>query len=223
MINQGLYEIRLREEFKNTRRLQQVPPMKQVLTIRYVDRISGNTISVLEDPVSALFPEHYKVRYSIPVYIARNQLKRNWSGEFDLSIGPEALMQPESGKVPDFKLIADNATPFNHHYSQGWVCTGGLWNVARDFGLWYFIIGCGSIFNQESAWMDDSGNGHTNIDAYNYWKNDRRKQKINNIDWPFDLRDRIEIGSPMEGQKNKIKIGIPFQHEVQKIKIIRNS
>lgn len=222
MINLGLYEIRLREEFRNMRRLQQDFAMKPFLTIWYIDRLRGNTISVLEDPSSPLYPEQYKVRYSMPVYTARGIIKRDWKGDFTISVSPEILMQPGSHQNPSCHLDTANGRPFNHHISEGWMCTGGLWHVAKDFGLWYFIIGCGSIINQESAWMDDSGAAHLDAEAYLYWKNDRRKQKISNIEWPFDLRNRIEIGSPVDAPKNKIKIGAPLNIEKPKIKIIRD-
>jgi len=96
-------------------------------------------------------------------------------------------------------------------------------NVALIYGIWYFIMGCGCIINQEAAWMDDSGAGHLNNDAYLYWKNDRQKRKVNEINCPFDLRDHIEIGNKVEPVPKKIKIGNPLQPEVHKIKIIRNN
>ena len=218
-----MYEIRLREEFKNMRRLQQDPSMKRILDIWLVDRISGNTIPVLESTTTTLYPEQYIVRFNMPVYIAKDQLKRDWQGDFIVTMAQEILMQPESGKVPAYRLDDINGVPFNHHITKGFFCTGGLWSVAKDYGLWYFVIGCGSIINQESIWMDDRGFGHVNTEAYLFWKNDRRKQKINDIKWPFDLRNKIEIGVKPEIPPNKIKIGQPLQHEVPKIKIIRNN
>jgi hypothetical protein len=222
IINTGLYEIRLREEFKNMRKLQQDAGMKRALVIWFTDRVSGKIISVLESPETALYPEQYIVRYSMPVYLAKDQLKKDWQGDFTITMAQDILMQPESGKVPVYHLNDSHGVPFNHHITKGWFCTGGLWSVAKDYGLWYFVIGCGSIINQESIWMDDSGFGHTNADAYLFWKNDRRKQKISDIKWPFDLRNRIEIGDKQRQPENKIKIGQPLQREVPKIKIIRN-
>ncbi len=223
IINTGLYEIRLREEFKNMRRLQQDPGMKRILAIWFVDRITGNRISVIDDPESQLFPEQYMVTFSMPVFMARDNLKRDWSGDFTVTLAQDILMMPESRNVPVCQLDMATGVPFNHHISQGYFCTGGLWSVAKDYGLWYFIIGCGSIINQESTWMDDTGVGHLNAEAYQYWKNERRKQKINDIQWPFDLRNRIEIGINKEINPNKIKIGQPLQREKPKIRIIRNT
>lgn len=158
----------------------------------------------------------------MPVYLGRNHLKRDWYGDFTVKVAHEILMEPGSESVPPCELNTAQGLPFNHHISEGFFCTGGLWAVARDYGLWYFIIGCGSIINQESSWMDDRGFGHLNNEAYLYWKTDRRKQKINDIDWPFDLRNRIEILDKIELPKNKIKIGKPLQREIPKIKIIKN-
>jgi len=53
-------------------------------------------------------------------------------------------------------------------------------------------------------------------------KNDRQKRKINEIKWPFDLRDHIEIGNKIEPVQKKIKIGVLFNKKHIKIKIIRN-
>ena len=221
IINAGLYEIRLREEFKNMRRLKQDPAMKRILEIWFIDRISGNTSFVIENPETALYPEHYKVRFKMPIYTAKDILKNDWQGDFTIALAEDVLMHPESGKVPPYKFDDTYGVPFNHHITKGFFCTGGLWSVAKEYGLWYFVIGCGSIINQEPTWMDDSGVGHVNTEAYLYWKNTRRKQKITDIKWPYDLRDRIEIGIREESRKQKIKIGQPLQREMQKIKIIR--
>lgn len=223
IINPGLYEIRLREEFKNMRRLQQDTGIKTVLAIWCADRISGRIISVLDNPESALYPEQYTIRYSMPVYLAKTHLKRDWYGDFTVTVAHDILMKPESGNVPAYQLDTTQGVPFNHHISQGYFCSGGLWAVARDYGLWYFIIGCGSIINQESIWMDDSGAGHLNNEAYLFWKNDRHKQKINTIKWPFDLRNRIEISDKIATPQIKIKIGQPLQRETPKIRIIQSS
>jgi len=220
--NAALYEIRLREEFKNLRRLQNDPNTKRILTIRFIDRITSEINSIIKNPSSPLYPEHYKIICRMPVFIARGNLKRDWEGEISLSVAPEILMNAETDKVPTCHLDVSHGLPFNHHISEGFFCTGGVWSVAKDYGIWYFIIGCGCIINQEAAWMDDSGKGHLNADAYLYWKNDRQKRKINDINWPFDLRDHIEIGNKVEPLPKKIKIGNPLQQEVHKIKIIRN-
>lgn len=220
MFNSGLYEIRLREEFKNMRRLQQDPIMKRILEIWFIDRISGIMTPVTENPETALYPEQYKVCFSMPVYLAKDLLKKDWQGDFTVTLAPDVLMQPESGKVPAYQLDTTHGVPFNHHISQGYFCTGGIWSVAKDYGLWYFVIACGSIINQEPTWMDDRGIGHVNADAYLYWKNDRRKQKISDIKWPFDLRNRIEILDRQGMSSTKIKIGQPLEKETPKIKIV---
>ena len=223
IINTGLYEIRLREEFKNMRRLQQDPGMKRILNILFIDRVTACLISILDNLETVLYPEQYIIRFLMPVYLTRNQLKKDWQGDFTVTLTHDILMRPELGNVPSYQLDTSFGIPFNHHISQGYFCSGGLWSVAKDYGLWYFIMGCGSIINQESNWMDDSGAGHLNNEAYLFWKNERRKQKISDIKWPYDLRNKIEIGEKPEIRQNKIIIGQPLQREVPKIKIIRNS
>ena len=159
----------------------------------------------------------------MPVYLDKDHVKRDWQGEFMITMAHDILMKPDSGNVPAYQLDTSQGVPFNHHISQGYFCSGGLWSVAKDYGLWFFIIGCGSIINQESTWMDDSGAGHLNNEAYLFWKNDRRKQKITDIKWPFDLRNRIEIPDRLENPQMKIKIGLPLQREIPRIQIIRTS
>lgn len=218
--NPGLYEIRLREEFKNMRRLQMEPAMKRILSVWYSDRITGEKKQVTGSAVPALFPEQYLVRFTMPVYTAKNQLRSGWYGDLTITLSHDVLMKPAQKLIPACQLDTSQGLPFNHHISQGFFCTGGLWLVARDYGLWYFIIGCGSIINQESLWMDDSGAGHLNNDAYLWWKNERHRQKVSNINWPFDLRNRIEIIGNKKPQK--ISIAQPLVKVTPKIKINRN-
>jgi hypothetical protein len=220
IINAGLYQIRLREEYNNMRRLQQDTVMKKILSIVYVDRVSCNEMTMQEVPEANLYPEQYKVCFKLPVFIAKDNLKKDWQGIFTVRLTQDTLMNPESGSVPAYQLDTAQGVPFNHHITQGYFCTGGLWTVAKDYGLWYFIIGCGSILNQESAWMDDSGAGHLNNDAYLYWKLNRMKRKITDIQWPFDLRSRIEVSDKQEILQSRIKICCPVKREIQKIKIL---
>ncbi len=221
--NAALYEIRLREEFKNLRRLQNDANMKRILIISFIDRITGETKNIINNPSSPIYPEQYKIICRMPVFIERGNLKRDWEGEISLSIDSEILMTAETNKVPFCHLDVSHGLPFNHHISTGFFCTGGVWSVAKDYGIWYFIMGCGCIINQEAPWMDDSGAGHLNFPAYIYWKNDRQKRKINEINWPFDLRDQIEIGNKIESVLKKIKIGNPLPREEHTIKINRST
>lgn len=221
--NTGLYEIRLREEFKNMRWLQQDTAMRKVLALTFVDRVTGSCLSVLDNPSTTLFPEQYKVRFTMPVYTAKGILNRAWQGNLTVTLAQEILMASDSYNVPAYQLDTSNGIPFNHHISQGYFCSGGLWSVAKEYGLWYFIIGCGSIINQESNWMDDRGFGHLNNDAYLFWKNDRRKEKISDISWPFDLRSRIEIVDRPATQPARIKICQPIHPEIYRIRIITNN
>ena len=48
-------------------------------------------------------------------------------------------------------------------------------------------------------------------------------EKITDIKWPFDLRNRIEIPDRLENPQMKIKIGLPLQREIPRIQIIQNS
>jgi len=219
--NQNLYEIRLREEFKMMRRLQNDSDVRGVLQIFFTDRLSQNQFGIGHETESQLYPEQYQVNVKMPVYTDVNVLNKNWEGGLSVKVNYSVLMNPGSNNPPETKLDVSNALPFNHHISPTWLCIGGIWSVAKDFGLWYFILGCCSLVNQEAAWMDDSGSGHLQPLAYRFWKIDRHKQRVNNINWPFDLRARSEGKDNQQPVKLKIKIGIKQTSNIPKIKIIR--
>ena len=221
VINPKLYETRLREEFKMMRKLQHDRAVQGVLRIAFKDRISQNLIGIDKDPITALYPEQYLINIKMPVYTSRGVLKRDWEGILTLEVNSDVLMSTSTEVVPGCRLDVSKALPFNHHISVGYFCTGGIWSVAKDFGLWYYVLGCCSIINQEVTWMDDRGAGHLNPEAYDYWKNDRKRQKVNNINWPFDLREKKDLMDDGSAKKLTIKIGQKQVQQVPKIKIIR--
>jgi len=223
ILNQNLYEIRLREEFNMMRRLQLDPGIKNVLQIFFIDRLSQNQLGIEHEPESQLYPDQYLVNVKMPVYTDRNVLKKDWKGGLNIKVNYSVLMNPGPSKPPETKLDVSNALPFNHHISPTWLCIGGIWSVAKDFGLWYFVLGCCSLVNQEATWMDDSGSGHFQPLAYRFWKVDRQKQKVNDINWPFDLRARIVGKEKQQPGKLTIKIGPKLTPNISKIKIIRKN
>ncbi|MEO0725530.1 MAG: hypothetical protein AAFZ63_13380 [Bacteroidota bacterium] len=205
----NIYEIRLREEFKNLRKLQRHQEMQKYVEIQYADRNYGGRHSILEDPRAMnLYPETYYVKYTLPVYLDRGRLDRNWSGVFTIKVSESTFLDLNERGPSQLDLDCSNGVPFNHHVHEDHFCHGGVWSVSKEFGLWYFVIGIGGLLNQEEIWMDDSGSGHHSLAAYEYWRKDRRKQPISVINWPFDLNEGLVISEEESTPaKGKFKIG----------------
>jgi len=192
------YEIRLRKEFELLQKLQRHPNVNNStikITIEYKERLNASIFkSVLEKPSCIVYPNTFRVTYKMPMYVGEGQLKNNWQATFLFSTPEDILMNPNSklGVEIEGGHFPQGSLPYNKHISPGWVCSGTAWSVANQgFGIWYFIIGLGCLFNQEKFIMDDDGKAHLNGDAYRYWKDVRKKQPNNKIDWPFNL---IDIG-----------------------------
>lgn len=203
-----IYEIRLKKEFDLLQRLERHPSVKGIIKLYYIDRLNGgNYKSILETPTSGVYPYKFKVTYSMPMYVGEGQIKNDWSASFLFEVPENILMDPDSklgvqieGNDGNFP---EGSKPFNNHVSTGWVCTGTAWGVANQgFGIWYFIISLGCLLNQEKFMMaseDADENRHLNADAFRYWKNVRKMQPNNHIDWPFKLMDSIKFGDRKGG------------------------
>lgn len=219
------YEIRLKKEFELLQKLQRHPSVNNStikITIQYKDRLLGGDYkTVLENPSSGMYPNSFRVTYQLPVYVGPGQLKRDWKASFLFSTPENVLMNPDSKLGVDIEggEFPDGSIPYNNHVSKGWVCTGTAWSVANQgFGIWYFIVSLGCLFNMERFMMvakpeEDPVYGvrHLNYEAYLYWKNEMKFKPINKINWPFKLMDTPSFGSvsPSEPptQKPKISFG----------------
>ena len=204
-----IYETRLKKEFEYLQKLERHPfNNKGIIKLYYIDRVSGGSYrSILETPTSNLYPNKFKVTYSMPMYVGEGQIKNDWSASFLFEVPEDILMDPDSklgvqieGNNGNFP---EGSKPFNNHVSTGWVCTGTAWGVANQgFGIWYFIIALGCLLNQEQFMMasdDADENRHLNADAFRYWKNVRKMQPNNKIDWPFKLMDSLKFGPASKG------------------------
>jgi hypothetical protein len=199
------YEIRLRKEFELLQKLQRHPNVNNStirITVEYKERLNGKIFkSVLETPTCPVYPNSFRVTYKMPMYVGEGQLKNDWQATFLFSVSEKTLMDPNSelGVEIEGDNFPGGSIPYNNHISKGWVCTGTAWSVANQgFGIWYFIISLGCLFNQEKFIMvyrieDDPQYKlhHLNYDAFLYWKDVRKMQPNNKIDWPFNL---IDIG-----------------------------
>jgi hypothetical protein len=196
-----LYEICLRKEFELLQKLQRHPNVNKEgvikIIIQYKERLNGTTFkSILDKPTCAVYPNSFRVTYQMPMYVGERQLKRDWQATF-LFYTPEEIfillnsnfrVEIEGGSFPCGSI------PYNNHITTNCVDAGEAWSVAKGFGIWYFLIALGCLFNQEKFMMD-SEHIHFNADAFRFWKNVRKMQPNNKIDWPFNL---IDIGEKKE-------------------------
>jgi len=190
------YEIRLREEFCLLQKLQQHPNVNNdtiKITIEYKERLNAGAFkSILTNPTCRVYPDSFRVTYQMPMYVGEGQLNKNWSATFLFDTPEEILMSKNSnlGVAIEGGSFPHGSVPYNNHLQVGWVCTGTAWSVARQgFGIWYFIICLGCLFNQEKFMMDPDKT-HLNSNALMFWKNVRKMQPNNKIAWPFNLTDQ---------------------------------
>jgi hypothetical protein len=198
------YEIRLREEFKNLQKLQRRKEIQSVINIMYKDRRTGKKQSIHALPTNMnMYPEEFFITYTMPVFTARNNLKKDWKGVLWVKMTMDALLNGSNVPTSSCELRCDGRHPFNHHVSSGYFCIGGIWRTSIGFGVWYFLLAVGALLNQEEAWLTDDSSGHLNLDAYNYWK-ERGKEKINDIKWSFNLLSEAE--EEKKNAKQQVKI-----------------
>lgn len=218
------YEIRLKKEFELLQKLERHPNVKGIIKLFYIDRIAGGGYkSILEDPQGGMYPYKFKVTYTMPMYVGEGQIKNDWSTSFLFEVPENILMNPESKLGVEIEGNDGNfpagSIPFNNHVSPGWVCTGTAWGVANQgFGIWYFVISLGCLLNQEKFMMASEPadeNRHLNAAAFRYWKNVRKMQPNNQIDWPFKLMDELKFGPK---KQPTISFGPKVTHEPPKQK-----
>ena len=148
------------------------------------------------------------------MYVGVNDLKRDWQASILFDVPEDILMNPHSnlGVSIEGGDFPNGSVPFNRHVSKGWICTGSAWGVANQgFGIWYFVISLGALFNQDKFMMAEDDGAHLNADAYRFWKETRGKQPNNPIKWPFRLTDNtLRIGKKIvqpPQPKSGMKIG----------------
>jgi hypothetical protein len=145
----------------------------------------------------------------MPMYVGEGQLKKDWQATFLPTFTEDILVNnADIGMVPiEGGILPVGSIPYNNHMAQqgGWLCMGSAWAVAKQgYGIWYFIIAVGCLLNQEKFMMDYSPTAetkHLNPDAFRFWKNVRKMQPNNKIDWPFNL---IDIGDKF-GKKSSVE------------------
>jgi hypothetical protein len=180
----------LRQEFILVARLQQDKEFSDYVRVLYEDRMSGEERAVgAEPPPGPRYPEKYIVEYRMPVYVSSGQLRRDWQGRATILLSEPVLTNKHSHHAPHVTFQSD-LTPFNNHVRRDSICSGNAWAVARDHGLWYFIVSLGALINQDE--FVSAHGPHYSKEAYNYWLA-RDQKPVTNIKWPFDLLDRLDL------------------------------
>jgi hypothetical protein len=212
----------LREEYKLVVKLQQDAEFVKYVTVKYEDRITGIAKSVLNLPTANKYPEKYIVNYKMPVYVSEGNVRNDYNATATITLSEAVLNNRNAANGPHVEF-SSNFDPFNNHVKQTWICTGNAWSVAKDNGLWHFIISLGALINQDEFVCAEGV--HIDKDAYNYWV-ERRRRPVTPIKWPVDLLTRKEIkvvSKPTTDVKPKITIVKKNQEQspAKKITIIK--
>lgn len=238
-------EVLLREEYNLVVKLQKDKEFAKYVDVKYEDRITGENRNVLLPPTANKYPEIYIVDYRIPVFVNDGQLRQDWHGTVTITLSELVLSNREADNGP-YINYESNFKPFNHHVTKTSICSGNAWIVAKDNGLWHFIISLAALMNQDE--FVSSEGGHMNREAYDYWVQ-RKRKPVTNIKWPLDLlskgniviepkktetepditKKKISIVKKTSGQteppiKKTIKIVSKTSHQpTKKIKIIKKN
>jgi hypothetical protein len=189
MSNSFYEETLLKEEFRLVVKLQQDAEFSKYVSVSYEDRVTGAVQPVATHPSGPRYPEKYIVEYRMPVYVAPGQLRRDWHGTVTVILSDPVLTNKHSHHGPHVTFHS-NFEPLNHHVRRDSICSGNAWAVARDNGLWHFIISLGALINQDEFVCADGG--HMNGEAYRYWVT-RGRKPVTDIKWPLDLLGREVI------------------------------
>jgi hypothetical protein len=186
MSNSFYEETMLKEEFLLVAKLQQDAEFSKYVSVSYEDRITGEAQPVAVRPPGPRYPEKYIVQYRMPVYISPGQLRRDWHSTAMIVVSEPVLTNKHSRHAPHVTFHS-NFEPFNNHVRRDWICVGNAWAVARDNGLWHFILSLGALINQDEFVC--AAGKHANGAAYDYWVA-RERKPVTNIAWPLDLLSR---------------------------------
>jgi len=179
-------EILLKQEFRLIVKLQQNAEFSKYVSVSCEDRGTGKVQPVAVPPSGPRYPEKYIVVYHMPVYVSRGQLQPDWRGTATMLLSDTVLTNKHSYQAPHVTFHS-NFTPFNSHVKDDWICVGNAWAVARDHGIWHFIISLGATINQD-AFVTADDPWHLNEEAYKYWVA-RNRLPVTDIKWPLNLLD----------------------------------
>lgn len=219
-MNDFYENVLLREEFHLLKELQDDHEFKKYVTVKYEDRVTGEIKPVTTIPTANRYPEKYIVDYRMSVFVANGQLRNDYNGTAKITLSEPVLTNRRADNGPLVEW-SSNFEPFNNHVRKDWICTGNAWTIAKDHGLWHFIVSLGALINQDEFVCSEGG--HINELAYDYWVR-RDRKPITNIKWPLDLttRKRIEVFSkPTQKPKISIVKKTAEKQPIKKITIIK--
>jgi hypothetical protein len=179
----------LREEFNLVQKLQKDAEFAKYITVKYEDRVTGETRLVVSTPTADKYPEIYIVDYKMPVYVAEGRLRNDFHGHAKITLSEPVLTNRRADNGPLVEWNT-NFQPFNNHIRKDWICTGNAWTVAKDAGLWHFIISLGALINQDEYVCAEGT--HIDGEAYDYWVR-RGRKPVTNINWALDLLTKPTI------------------------------
>jgi hypothetical protein len=181
----------LKEEFNLLQQVQRDREVSKYITISYEDQITGVERQISLAPSNDLYPEKFFVKYRLPVYVAPGQRRDDFEAVAEITINEEVLKSKIADNGPH-TVYSSNFKPFNNHVSNDWICTGNAWIVAKDHGVWYYILALGALVNQDGIVTDHERRQHINPEAFDYWV-ERNKRPVTPINWPWDMAMKGEI------------------------------
>jgi hypothetical protein len=189
MSNSFYEDTLLKEEFNLVGKLQQDTEFSKYVVVFYEDRILGEQRSVSVAPNGSRYPEKYIVQYRMPVYVSPGQLRTDWHGVATMELSERVLINKHAHQGPHVTFDS-NFEPYNNHVLKTSICSGNAWAVAKENGLWHFIISLGALINQDEFVCAEGW--HYNGGAYDYWVS-RGRRPVTDIRWPLNLLSQPEI------------------------------
>lgn len=220
----------LKEEFKLLQQVQRDPEVSRYITISYEDQVSGSKKDISLFPSHNMYPEKFIVKYKMPVYIAQGQRRDDFEATMEFTVTRDILQSSRADNGPKPENYTANFKPFNNHVTDTWICDGNAWAIAKDHGLWYYVLALGALINQDGIVTDHERREHINPAAFDYWV-ERGKRPVTQIKWPWDMGMRgggvSIISNPNPNPTPKLtikKVGSENQGStVNKISIVKKT
>ena len=182
----------LKEEFTLLQQVQRDREVSRYITISYEDQLTGSERNISLAPSNGLYPEKFFVKYRLPVYIARGQKRDDFEAKLELTVSKSILESSRADNGPHTNNYSANFNPFNNHVTDTWICDGNAWFIAKDHGVWYYILALGALINQDGIVTDHDKRAHIEPEAFDYWV-ERARRPVTPINWPWDMTRKGEI------------------------------
>ena len=188
------FEQWLDNQYRDTLKLSKIERLRKLIEIRCYSRLNSQRVyvlpnneqDILREPIK---PKVYEVTYSLPTFVNNGngiELLRNWKGTVKIDIELSCFTEK---KIPEIRMI-NSQIPFHHHFADsGWVCTGGIWSVAKNYGIYYYFLAIGAMLNREKEMCDylSQNKEHLNRNAFQHWQTNKFNS-ISEINWAWNLK-----------------------------------